>query len=175
MKTSRVLLVSLLAASPVFALKPPGARTVTHAEVVFLEPEKFTDVRDNPMEDYRRTTYLDQLRDHLLEQAKFFVPEGHTLKVTFTDVDMAGDFEPWRESGFNDVRIVKSIYPPTLKFTFRLTDADGKVVKDGVRELRGGPGFMLKITGGFLDDRLRHEKALVDDWLRTDFPRVRKS
>jgi hypothetical protein len=172
--TSRLFLLSLLAASPLLALKPPGAHTVARAEVVFLEPEKFTDVRDSHMGDYKRTTYLDQLRDHLLEQAKYFVPDGHTLKVTFTDIDMAGDFEPWRGPRFDDVRIVKDLYPPTLKLAFRLTDAAGNVVKEGTRELRD-LAFMMKITPGFRDDSVRHEKALLDDWLRADFPRVRKS
>lgn len=174
MKTSRIILVGILAASPLLALQPPGARTVARAEVVFFEPEKFTDVRDSQMGDYKRTTYLDQIRDHLLEQAKYFVPEGHKLTVTVSDIDMAGDFEPWRGPRFDDIRIVKDIYPPTVKLSFRLTDADGKVVKEGKRELRD-LAFMMKITMGFRDDSVRHEKALLDDWLRADFPRVRKS
>ena len=174
MKTSRIILVGILAASPLLALQPPGARTVARAEVVFFEPEKFTDVRDSQMGDYKRTTYLDQIRDHLLEQAKYFVPEGHKLTVTVSDIDMAGDFEPWRGPRFDDIRIVKDIYPPTVKLSFRLTDADGKVVKEGKRELRD-LAFMMKITMGFRDDSVRHEKALLDDWLRSDFTRVRKS
>ncbi|MBL9189092.1 MAG: DUF3016 domain-containing protein [Opitutaceae bacterium] len=174
MKTSHLLLVGFLAAGPALALQPPGAHTVARAEVVFFEPEKFTDVRDNHMGDYKRTTYLDQIRDHLLEQAKYFVPDGHKLTVTFTDIDMAGDFEPWRGPTWDSIRVVKDIYVPSIKLTFRLTDANGKVVKEGTRELRD-LGFMMKITTGFRDDPVRHEKALVDDWLRADFPRVRKN
>jgi hypothetical protein len=30
--------------------------------------------------------------------------------------------------------------------------------------------FLMKLTGGFRDDPLRHEKALLDDWLRAEFP-----
>ncbi|MDP3073582.1 MAG: DUF3016 domain-containing protein [Opitutaceae bacterium] len=174
MKTSHLLLVGFLAAGPALALQPPGARTVARAEVVFFEPEKFTDVRDNQMGDYKRTTYLDQIRDHLLEQAKYFVPDGHKLTVTFNDIDMAGDFEPWRGPTWDGIRVVKDIYVPSIKLTFRLTDADGKVVKEGTRELRD-LAFMMKITMGFRDDPVRHEKALLDDWLRADFPRVRKN
>jgi hypothetical protein len=33
----------------------------------------------------------------------------------------------------------------------------------------------MKITMGFRDDPVRHEKALIDDWLRAEFPRVRKN
>ncbi|MBM3855516.1 MAG: DUF3016 domain-containing protein, partial [Verrucomicrobia bacterium] len=133
-----------------------------------------TDVRDSYQGDFERTTYLQQLRDHLLEQAKYYVPDGHLLSVTFTDVDMAGDFEPWRGPAWNDVRVVKDIYPPRLNLAFRLTDAEGQVIKQGKRELRD-LAFLMKIALGFRDDPVRHEKALIDDWLRAEFPRVRKN
>jgi hypothetical protein len=35
--------------------------------------------------------------------------------------------------------------------------------------------FMMKITMSFRDDPVRHEKALLDDWLNSEFTRVRKS
>ena len=174
MKTTHVLLVSALALIPALAGRAVEARTIARAEVVFFEPEKFTDVRDSQMGDYKRTTYLDQIRDHLLEQAKYFVPDGHKLTVTFTDIDMAGDFEPWRGPRWDDIRIVKDIYPPRINLSFRLTDAEGNVVREGKRELRD-LAFLMKITMAFRDDSVRHEKALLDDWLRNELPRVRKS
>lgn len=174
MKTTQPLLFALLGLVSAVALRAAETRTIARADVMFFEPEKFTDVRDSYMGDPSRTTYLEQIRDHLLEQAKYYVPEGHTLSVTFTDIDMAGDFEPWRGSQWTDVRIVKDLYPPRMNLTFRLTDADGNVVKEGKRELRD-LAFMIKITMSFRDDSVRHEKALVDDWLRSEFPRVRKN
>lgn len=174
MKTSRILSLSLLGIVSGFALQAAETRTIARAEVLFFEPQKFTDVKDSSMGDSERTTYLEQIRDHLLEQAKYYVPEGHKLAVTFTDIDMAGDFEPWRGPRWDDVRIVKDIYPPRMTLTFRLTDAEGKVVKEGKRELRD-LAFMMKISMSFRDDSVRHEKALLDDWLRAEFPRVRKS
>jgi hypothetical protein len=68
---------------------------------------------------------------------------------------------------------VKDIYPPRISLVFRLTDAEGNVVKEGRRELRD-LSFMMKITMAFRDDPVRHEKALLDDWLRDEFQRVRK-
>ena len=173
MKTSRILLLALLGISPVLAVGTEPTRTIARADVNFFEPNKFTDVRDSYMGDFERTTYLDSIRDHLLENAKYYVPEGHRLSVTFTDIDMAGDFEPWRGPRFDDIRIVKDIYPPRMNLAFRLVDAEGNVVKEGKRELRD-LSFMMKITMGFRDDPVRHEKALLDDWLRAEFPRVRK-
>lgn len=65
--------------------------------------------------------------------------------------------------------MVKEIYPPRIQLAFRLTDAAGDVVKEGGRELRG----LRLMTRGFADDTLRHEKALLDDWLRSEFTRPR--
>lgn len=174
MKTSHGLLFGALALGPALASVAAETRIIARAEVLFFEPQKFTDVRDSQMGDASRTTYLEQIRDHLLEQAKYRVPEGHLLNVTFTDIDMAGDFEPWRGPRFDDIRIVKDIYPPRISLSFRLTDAEGNVVKEGKRELRD-MAFMMKITVGFRDDSVRHEKALLDDWLRNELPRVRKT
>ncbi len=174
MKTNSILLLALTVLPPAVALRAEEIRTIARAEVLFFEPEKFTDVRDSYMGDATRTTYLEQIRDHVLEQAKYYVPEGHKLSVTFTDIDMAGDFEPWHGPRWDDIRVVKDIYPPRILLTFRLTDAAGNVVKEGKRDLRD-LAFMMKITMSFRDDPVRHEKALLDDWLRSDFPRVRKN
>ena len=174
MKTTRIMLVTLLGLLPALTVGAAPSQTLARAEVNFFEPQKFTDVRDSYMGDYDRTTYLESIRNHVLEQAKYYVPDGHTLSVTFTDIDMAGDFEPWRGPRFDDIRIVKDIYPPRIELAFRLTDAEGNVVKEGRRNLRD-LSFMMKITMAFRDDPVRHEKALLDDWLRDEFQRVRKN
>lgn len=167
-------IAGLLAVSSGWAAEP-AAKSDGRAEVTFAHPEKFADVRSYYSEnDKDRDALLDQLKEYIVLKSKTYVPEGQKLLVTVTDVDMAGDFEPWRGPQFSDIRIVKDLYPPTIKLTFRLVDADGKVVKEGTRELRD-LAFMMKITMGFRDDPVRHEKALLDDWLRADFPRVRKN
>lgn len=143
------------------------------AEVLFFEPAKFTDLRASHMSsDADRDGYLEQLRDYIVSQARHYVPEGCLLSVTFTDIDMAGDFEPWLGPRWDDVRIVRDIYPPRIELAFRVTDAEGNVLKQGQRKLRD-TGFMMKIRMASDNDPLRHEKALIDDWLRGEFPRRR--
>ncbi len=176
MKTNKFLLGALLGLAPIAgstAPTPPPADG--RAEVAFFEPEKFTDVRDSYMDtDANRTGYLDQLREHIVNRASSFVPPGYHLAVTFTDIDMAGDFEPWRGVRWDDIRVIKDIYPPRMALSFRLVDSEGNVVKEGRRELRD-MAFLMKITMGFQNDPLRHEKALIDDWMRAEFPPARKN
>lgn len=174
MKTSRVLLASFLGLAAALGASAAPRAADPRMEVVFLEPKKFTDVKDSSMsDDVERTTYLDQLRDHLNLQARYFVPLGAKLQITITDIDMAGDFEPWRGPNFDSIRIVKDLYPPRINLAFRFVDAEGNVLKEGKRELRNN-SFMTRITLASNNDTMRHEKELLDDWLRDEFPRVAK-
>ena len=70
------------------------------------------------------------------------------------------------------MRVVRDLYPPRLALAFQVTDAEGKVVTQGRRELRD-LAFLFKLPLAFPDDPLRHEKALLDDWLEQEFPRRR--
>jgi hypothetical protein len=155
--------------SPGLQAAPSDSRT----EVVFFEREKFTDARDSfSGTDKGRDGILEVLKNYLQERAQVYVPEGSKLSVTIKDVDLAGDFEPWR-SAAHDVRIVKDIYPPRISLAFRLTDANGEVVKQGTRDLRD-LNFMQTSIGTF-NEPYRHEKALIDGWLRTEFERNKKT
>ncbi len=172
MKPTTVFLAALLAAMPPLmkAANPaPIPNPNQRVEVVFVDPAKFTDARDGYTgTDSGRDAILDQLREHMQTDAKRYIPDGDKLAISVTDVDLAGDFEPWRGPQWDDVRIVKDIYPPRIKLSFRLTDSAGKVIKEGSRDLRD-LAFMMKITMSFRDDPLRHEKQLLDDWFSEEF------
>ena len=139
--------------------------------VMFFEPEKFTDASDQWNSDLGRPENLADLKTYLVRTASRYLAPGQKLSITITDVDLAGDFEPWRSSQLSDVRMVRDIYPPRIDLMFRLTDADGQIVKEGKRELRD-PNFMMKLTMD-RNDPLRHEKNLLDSWLGEEFRSTR--
>lgn len=171
MKAVMIFLTAALAAAPLSraAVQTPAPAPSARADVVFVAPEKFTDVRDSYTgTDSGRDAILEQIRDYFMDEASRFVPEGDKLAISITDIDLAGDFEPWRGPRWDDVRVVKDIYPPRIDLSFRLTDASGRVIKEGKRELRD-LSFLMKITTTFPDDPLRHEKTLIDDWFRSEF------
>ena len=175
MKTSRAVWFSLLAlvsAGALHAFDPK--KPLPKTEVVFFEPEKFTDVRDSSSGDSEkaRNATLDELRTYLVKQANLLLAPGQQLKVTVTDVDLAGDFEPWRGPQWDEVRIVKDIYPPHIKLAFKLTDSEGNIVAEGDRDLRD-MAFMMRLTIN-RDDPLKYEKALLEDWVRADFGGLKK-
>jgi hypothetical protein len=143
--------------------------------VVYNQPENFRDVKDSDTgTDKERDAILDEIKEFIVKHAPDFLPEGHTLTVTFNDIDMAGDFEPWRSSSLNDVRIMKDIYPPRMVFTFKLTDSTGAVAKEGERKLSDLFYLQNISAASSMSDPLRHEKTLFDDWLRSEFPKTKK-
>ncbi len=174
MKPTTLVLAALVAAMPLAKAATRASAPAPRAEVAFVDPEKFTDARDSyTASDAGRDAVLDQIREYFVDESRRLIPEGTKLFVSVNDVDLAGDFEPWRGARWDDVRIVKDIYPPRISLSFRLTDASGKVVKEGKRDLRD-LAFMMKVTMAFRDDPLRHEKALIDDWFREEFGSLMK-
>lgn len=182
MKPSFVLTIVLLAALAPLASPAATPRTNTpgpasvaaqKVQVVFVHPEKFTDVRDSyPGTEKGRDAILERIHRYMVREAGKFVPNGDHLLITITDIDLAGDFEPWRGPEWDDVRVVRDIYPPRIDLSYRLTDASGRVVKEARRRLVN-LAFQQEITRAFPDDSLRYEKQLIDDWLHDDFQRQR--
>jgi hypothetical protein len=135
---------------------PPAASSAVRIE--YVQPEQFKDFPDG---------YLEELRKHLQKRATPLLAEGQVLTVNITNVDMAGEYEPWR---LRDVRVVQDLYPPRIDLRFSLTGADGALIRQGERKL-SDMTFLMGINAYFPSDRLRYEKALLDAWLEREFPR----
>src|SRR5690606_1271097 len=134
--------------------------------VAFVEPERFTDIATSPVNASEREANLRELRRPIERRAGARLAEGQGLEVTITDIDMAGQAEPWRARA-PEMRIVRDVYPPRIDVRFRLVDGEGMVLRSGQRSLRD-PMFMAR--GGRYDgERLKFEKALLDDWIERVF------
>jgi len=157
-----LVLLGLLAPAALSAVEATKAPART--EVIFVQPENFADVKDGDFgTDKGRDAILDQVREFIVERAEKALPAGQKLTVSFTDIDLAGEYEPWRGPQFSDIRIVKSIYAPRFNFTFKVMDAAGKTVKEGKEQLRD-LAFDMRLT---IDrqDPLRYEKDILKDWI----------
>ena len=166
------LVALLLGAGCAHAPENTGAGAAAVA-VTFNQPENFTDVKSSSIgSDKERDSLLDELRDYVVEQAPRFLKDGQALSIVFNDIDMAGDFEPWRGPALDDVRIVKDIYPPRIALVFSLKDAGGAEIAGGARNLTD-LAFMSTIpVTVFRDDRLRHEKTLLYNWFSGELARL---
>jgi hypothetical protein len=146
----------------------------SRVSILFVKPDEFTDVKESAFgSEPERVALLGEIQKFTRETAETLLPEAFRLEIKITNIDMAGDYEPWRGPQFLDVRIVKDIYPPRMDLEFRLLDADGKVVKEGRRDLRD-LAFMMKLSILPNTDRLRHEKELLRDWLNEELRGLKK-
>lgn len=154
-KFSLLLLSSVLVSGPL----------VAQVEVIFENPEKYRDIEygEGGVEQGIRI-HLPVLEKHLVRQGKRYLEEGQRLSIEITDIDLAGEYEPWRRIDFQDVRIVKAIYPPRMAFRYELTDGDGNVLKSGEEHLTDLT-FQYRPRISFHDE-LFYEKEMLNDWLR---------
>jgi len=114
----------------------------------------------------QRAAALDELARHLERRAPRHVAAGSTLSVTFTVIELAGRYEWWHAPQAQGVRIVRDVYASRLAFEFTLADATGRQLTLGRRDLTE-PAVRPRESA--LDDPLRGEKALLDDWLAREF------
>jgi hypothetical protein len=138
------------------------------------DPRTFSEIRysHNSIES-RRGSWVEQLAMHLRNQAQPRLPAGERLEVTITDIDLAGDYEPWQGPQFYDTRFVRDLYPPRITLTFKRVAANGTTVAEGERKL-SDPGFLMgSSTAGLASDPLRFEKHLIDRWLQRELPQSR--
>lgn len=139
--------------------------------VSWTDPAAFTEIRysRNRFEAVRGDWVRDIAR-HIATRAARALGAGERLQVTITDIERAGEFEPGR-GGSDRVRIVRDLYPPRIDLSYELRDASGAVVGSGERSLRD-VGFLHRQAGTVTSgDPLRHEKRLVEDWVRQDLAR----
>ena len=115
---------------------------------------------------------LDQIRKFMVYKATPLIPDGYKLTFTFTDIDLAGEFEPWRGPQWDSVRIIKPIYAPAFRFEYSVSDASGRVVKHGGEFIRD-MAFQFRPAMD-LSDPLRYEKSILEDWLRNHLADLKK-
>ena len=124
----------LLGSLPAHVPNSAAADATARVSVVFVDPEKFTDMRYSEAERYSPAILL-QLQRYIVETAADALPEPLRLEIRITDVDLAGDFELFRGPVRDQVRVIKGIYPPRIALEFRAVDAAGQTVAEGKRDL----------------------------------------
>lgn len=133
------------------------------------DPAQFSEIRrSHNRNESRRGNWVEQLAEHLRTRAERQLPAGQRLEVDITDVERAGDFEPWHGPQLYDTRVIRDIYPPRIDLTFKRVDANGNVIAEGERRLRD-MSFLMGARSTNENDPLRFEKALIDRWLRNEF------
>jgi hypothetical protein len=133
-------------------------------KVTFIAPERY---RDSDLRSASsRASILGELRQHLQRLGERYLKPGQTLTIDVLDVDLAGDYEPWR-STLSNVRIMRDITPPRITLRYKLQQ-NNRVLRQG-SETVSDMNYLMRSSGRSSVGRLTYEKEMLSDWFRTRF------
>lgn len=138
---------------------------VAHAagtvEVKFVEPEKFSDAGRNTW-DRERT--LQALTEHLQSLGKT-LPDGQALRLTVTDIDLAGELRPSRRG--DELRVMRGRADwPSMVLRYELLDAGG-TLKSGDARL-ADMAYQQSGPGKYQGLAYAYEMRMLDRWFKDD-------
>lgn len=148
------LVASVLAAAPSFA----------GVQVRFIAPERYTDA--GSFGATSRDATIAEFRAYLRRLGERFLRSGQKLTIDILNIDLAGQYEPWRH-GLSDVRIMRDVTPPSIRLRYVLTER-GRRIRSGEDNLTD-INYQMNPSARFSSDRYAYEKALLDDWFRRNF------
>jgi len=134
-----------------------AAPALAQVDITFKDPDKFSDLGDT---QWDRRNAMKQIEDHIKLQASRELP-GKQLKMTFTDIDLAGELEP-RVSA-NRVRVLRTVTIPRMDFSYQLSE-NGKVLSEG-KAVINDLNYQSSVNRYFDSEPYRYEKKLLDDWM----------
>jgi hypothetical protein len=175
------LVLSLAASSIVFGVS--HASVDDHGEhdelqisaltVTWGDYQTFTDVKPaNGMRKAYAESTFKTLEEYMHKLAAN-LPQGHTLAMTITNLDLAGRVLPGSFTGLglhsaDMIRVIKTIDIPRIEFTYEYKDANGIVLKSDTVNLKD-MSFMTGHNPLFSSDSLKYEKNMLRKWFKKTF------
>ncbi len=140
------------------------------AKVYWTDPGSYHDIRSTSgAQEEFAAGVIKELELHIHKLATEYLGEGQSLEMSVTDLDLAGDVRiSGAKQGHSEVRVIKEIYPAKMKFQYQLSDASGKVIKEGSEELRSRYPSAASMRSSN-NERLAMEKKMLERWFKRTF------
>ena len=152
------LLIALIVATTLPATAFAGV-----AKISWQEPDKFTDIRPgNENRDAFQKRLMSDFETMFADLAKK-LPDECQLEVNITDIDLTGDVNAGYSMASRDIRIVKDLYSPSMRFTYTLKNQKGDLLASGNEQLRD-MGFMAKSKSLVSNSGFPYEERMLRDW-----------
>ena len=128
--------------------------------------DKFSDVQEgrDSREQFRErlTKEFSEVFNSLAKK----LPEGYTLNVEVSDLDLAGDLRPGMSSG--QIRIMTAVYWPRMNFSYELRNEKQEVVAAGKEELRD-MDYLNRVRMPSGNTQFDFEERMIQDWFKRQF------
>lgn len=142
-------------------------------EVTWGDYKAFTDVKaaNESRKRFAERTFAN-LEKYLAKLAQD-LPSGHQLNIEVTDLDLAGRVLPASFAGLgmhsaDNIRIIKNIDIPRIKFNYVYTDANGVELKRDEVNIKD-MSFISRHNPVFRSDSLKYEKNMLRNWFNDTF------
>ena len=119
-----------------------------------------------------RAAWVEALCEHIADKIAASLPEGERVEVRISDIRRvaampgAGRTSSSSSSSSSEPG-GQDVVPPRIVLSFKRLSPKGKVLQTASRTLQDSS---LQLKGRrYTGDKLRYEKALVDDWVSKDF------
>ena len=147
-----------------------NAATVEKAEgssavkVNWLNPEKFSDIR--PATGTRKV-YQERVMkafDKIIGELAEKLPAGYSMEINVKDLDLAGDVNPMYRLENTDIRVIKEIYFPRMKFDYVLFDQNKQPIQQESDVKIKDMGFMTSSHIGYQSREFAYEREMLKKW-----------
>ena len=119
-----------------------------------------------------RAAWVEALCEHIADKIAVSLPDGERVEVRISDIRRvaampgAGRTSSSSSSSSSEPG-GQDVVPPRIVLSFKRLSPKGKVLQTASRTLQDSS---LQLKGRrYTGDKLRYEKALVDDWVSKDF------
>ena len=141
--------------------------TLSKVEITWQSPNDYRDIRpSNETRKGFRERVFSSLGKHFNKLAEA-LPEGQSLSVTVTNIDLAGQVWPTFGAGAADIRIVDRVDIPRMAFSYELKE-NGDTIKSAEVKLKE-MAFMNRISRMRSSEPFGYEKAMLTRWFDNEF------
>lgn len=157
--TRRPLWTAAVAALSSALLAPLAAQAAGQVQVKWIDPDKYADAGRGAL-DRERT--LKALGEHLQSLGQR-LPEGQTLSLEVTDVELAGEIDPFFRL-HQDVRVLRGQTDwPRISLRYTLSEGT-RTLASGAADL-SDPNYLYRGLRVSQRGELAYEKRMLDDWV----------
>ncbi|NTS77802.1 DUF3016 domain-containing protein [Catenovulum sp. SM1970] len=135
-------------------------------DIKWQDFESFTDVkRDDIRTQQKFNAFIKKEWSEELHKWAVKLPETQTLKIEFTNIDLAG----WNDPRLlpDRVRIINQAKPAKINLTYALYEGEKLIAQEQVQ--LSDKGFSPTASSMRLKDTFYYEKALLKKWFKKTF------
>ena len=168
MKATRLITAALLGIALTLPSHAATQNNNVEVSIDFGNPSNYTDIEiDGYAGTREQDIILDIVRSEFSRNAQLYLPNGYKMETRVDDIDLAGYHEPMYPQ-YDQIRIMKPIYPPRFKFSYAVTNKDGIIVREGNASLTDLNYLWRLALPSQRSQTAFYVRTLIKDWFRDE-------